>query len=299
MKKVIPFLLLFLLISLVSVSTGKPLVLAQNETEPAGFKNVRLWLYPEYDDPRLLVMMEGKIVGAEPPAKVKFLVPSGAEMYSAGSMDAQGRYSGGPPARKPSSVPGWDEISYLVTSDTFRVEYYDSVIAELPEKSIAYEFLRLYPISDLEVIVQEPRRSSNFTVSPAGRAFVDSENFNSYSISFKDLDTEKPVKFDIAYTRADTNPSVAPIKTFPETPSGRNPLLIPGILILAGIAIISVFLLVRKSRPQTRAERRQQSRATPSRVPSGPQPKARFCSQCGNPQEGSNKFCPNCGAKIP
>jgi len=60
---------------------------AQSGGEVTGFKNVKLWIYPEHDDPRLLVMLEGQITGAQPPVRVKFLVPSAAEMYSAGSMD--------------------------------------------------------------------------------------------------------------------------------------------------------------------------------------------------------------------
>src|SRR3972149_12304383 len=35
--------------------------LAQTDNQTPAFKNVTLWLNPEYDDPRLLVMMEGKL----------------------------------------------------------------------------------------------------------------------------------------------------------------------------------------------------------------------------------------------
>ena len=97
MKNISRMLILLLAASLLFVAVGKSLVSAQDENVPTGFQNVQLWVNPEYDDPRLLVMLEGQIVGTQPPAEVRFLVPSAAEMYSAGSMDAQGRYSGGPP----------------------------------------------------------------------------------------------------------------------------------------------------------------------------------------------------------
>ncbi len=116
------FLSLLVAISLLFITADIPLALAQTENEPDGFKNVTLWIYPEFDDPRLLVMLEGQIVGVQVPATVRFLVPSAAEMYSAGSMNAQGQYSGGPPRREPSAIAGWDEISYEVTTDTFRIE---------------------------------------------------------------------------------------------------------------------------------------------------------------------------------
>ena len=85
------------------------------------FDNVHLWVYPEFDDPRLLVMLQGQISGAQPPVTVSFLVPSTAEMYSAGSIDSQSQYSGGPPDREPSAFSGWDAVSYELTSDIFHV----------------------------------------------------------------------------------------------------------------------------------------------------------------------------------
>ena len=68
-------------------------------------------------------MLQGQIEGVEPPVVVRFLVPSEAEMYSAGSMDALGQYTGGPPNRESSSIPGWDEINYEVTTNTFQSPY--------------------------------------------------------------------------------------------------------------------------------------------------------------------------------
>ncbi len=133
--------LLILVLALVSPSGSymQP-ALAQTGNEPTGLKNVTLWLNPEYDDPRLLVMLEGKIVGVNPPARIRFLVPTAAEMYSAGSRDATGNYTGGPPDRKASSITGWDEISYELQTDTCRVEYYDPIIAGQPDKENSYYF---------------------------------------------------------------------------------------------------------------------------------------------------------------
>ena len=160
MKKIHRILLFVAVTCVLIVSATLSPVFAQDGNEPEGFKNVRLWVFPEYDDPRLLVMLEGKIVGAQAPVTVRFLVPSAAEMNSAGSMDSLGQYSGGPPDREPSAISGWDEISYVVTSDIFRVEYYDPIIIGQTDKTIRYEFYGLYPISDLRVIVQEPRKST-------------------------------------------------------------------------------------------------------------------------------------------
>ncbi len=293
MRNMYRILLYFLAISLLFVSIDKSPVLAQDENEVTGFNNVQLWIYPEYDDPRLLVMLEGQIVGAEPPAVVRFLVPSEAEMYSAGSMDAQGQYSGGPPNREPSSISGWDVINYEVTTNTFRVEYYDPIIIGQSDKSIYYEFRWLYPASRLEVIIQEPRRSSDFNVLPVGNSIVDDQGFNSHVYSFSDLGDAPPLRFEISYHKSDTRPSLS----INEKESSDSFLMVVIVVILGAAAAVS-FFWIRKSRPKTRAARRQLARNRPERRQQNNQARTRFCSQCGQPIEVSDKFCTHCGAKT-
>ena len=287
------YILLFLLsISLLFSATDKSLVLAQNDSEPTSFKNVQLWINPEYDDPRLLVMLEGKIDGVEAPARVRFLVPKAAEMYSAGSMDAQGVYSGGPPDRQPSGIPGWDEISYEVKTDTFRVEYYDSIILGNPEKSISYDFRCLYPISGLEVIVQQPRKASDFTAKPAGQGFVDNHGFNSFQYTYAGLDEGLPLHFDITYKKSDRRPSL----DITDSDGVSTVAAIIAIVVLA-VVIVGFFWLRSRSVLSSRAERRRLVKSTTTPRSAAGQAKPRFCTQCGKPLEGSYKFCPYCGAK--
>jgi hypothetical protein len=293
MKYPVRALIFFLATILLFVAAGKSSVSAQDGNEPSGFQDVQLWVYPEYDDPRLLVMLEGQIVGAQFPKEVRFLVPSTAEMYSAGSKDAQGQYTGGPPQREPSSIPGWDEISYDAKHSTFRVEYYDPIIIGQPDKSISYEFRWLYPISGLEIIIQEPKNTTDFSVSPAGKVFVDNQGFTSHLYNHSRLDNEPSLQFDIIYSKSDTKPSLAI-----EDEGTPNYLLAVIIALALGIAVVGVFLWMKKSKPRTRAERRQQARNTNALKPADNQRKARFCRQCGKPIEGSFKFCPHCGGKA-
>jgi len=264
------------------------------QSEPESYSNVKLWIYPEYDDPRLLVMLEGQIEGVEPPAEVKFLVPSTAEMYSAGSMDAQGNYTGGPPDRVPSSIPDWDEISYQVTTDTFRVEYYDAVIFGNPEKHISYVFHSLYEISDMEVTIQEPIGSTGYTVSPEGNNFVDVAGFNSYLYQYTNLDPDTTIQFDISYTRTATVPSLS----LPEENETSDNSWIVIIVVVIAVIIVAVFIWQRRATPVTRAERRRATRKTIKPEPQDAAPASKFCSQCGNPVEKNHKFCTSCGARI-
>ncbi|MBI4332163.1 MAG: zinc ribbon domain-containing protein [Chloroflexi bacterium] len=313
-------ILLALVLSLGLAVVGGPPASAQGGKGPTAFKNVKLWVYPEYDDPRLLMMLEGKIVGADPPATVRFLVPAAAQMFSAGSMDAQGKYSGGPPRRKPSDIPGWDEISYEVKTDTFRVEYYDPIVPAQPDKKIIYEFRSLYPISDLRAAVLEPRNSSSFSITPAEHYRASVEGMITRDYDFRDLDITQPLRFEFSYTRTDTSPSVKdPVLSSTGDAASGSPMTVIGIL--AGVAFVLVFGFALLSRSRGRRGTRQQLRYAEARAgrsaerrAAAPRPSGgkvdrrpiqagtqkrqnRFCRQCGQPMEGPSNFCPSCGAK--
>jgi hypothetical protein len=270
---------------------GFPSGQVQAQGEPVGFRNVRLWVYPEYDDPRLLVMLEGQVEGVEVPATVRFLVPSGAEMYSAGSMDAQGSYSGGPPQRGPSAVEGWDEISYQVTTDTFRVEYYDPIIRGQPDKTIAYEFRTLYPISDLLVIVQEPLRSSNFSITPRADSIRSDEQFTFHLYSFTGLGVGQVLEFHVQYTKADPDPSLVIAQE-----SSTSLPLVAGTFTGVVILLAAGAFWILRARPRRRPVSALAS--SPPRKGGGEAAQGRFCTQCGHRLRGSPRFCPNCGARL-
>jgi len=262
---------------------------AKAQAEPTSFQNVLLSVYPEYDDPRLLVMLQGTINGADIPATVRFLVPFTAEMYSAGSIDAQGKYSGGPPRRQASSIPGWDEISYEVATDTFRVEYYTNGIIGPVNKTISFDFYTLYPISGLIIEIQEPRTSTNFSVS-LGNVTKNSDKGLVYNIyDYPSLDTAQPLHFDISYTKSDPRPSL----TLTGGNSNKLPLIVG---IVVGLCVLAVALWFYMSRPGRRKAPKQAGR--PRSQAKGTKPPDKFCIHCGYRLERSHRFCPNCGARL-
>jgi hypothetical protein len=268
---------------------------AQSANEPTGLNNVTLWIYPEYDDPRLLIMMEGQATGVNLPAQIRFLVPSAAEMYSAGSKDAQGIYTGGPPDRKPSQITGWDEISYELKNPTFRMEYYDPVIRGQIEKTIAFDFQTIFPIGSLETIVQVPTAASNFKVTPAGTKTTEG-NFTVYTSRYNTLNVGLPLHFDIAYTKSDPNPSLG--GSPPPSPASGSWNLLP-FAILAGVIIIAgTFIWAVKATRKDKFTLKNQTDRSHHKANKPTQLRSKFCNQCGKPLEFPSKFCPYCRHKL-
>jgi hypothetical protein len=278
---------------------------AQTSSEPAGFKNVTLWIYPEYDDPRLLVMLEGKISGATAPVRVRFLVPQSAEMYSAGSKDAQGNYSGGPPDRKASQIAGWDEISYQLTTDTFRVEYYYPGITGQTDKQISFDYHWLYPVADLNVVVQQPLKATSFSVTPAGQKGTEGQ-FAVQNFAYTNLTPEQPVHYEIKYTKTDAAPSLGTIVSTPgpgSSSTNSNTVLIVVIAVLASLLLIGGVFLWFRIPARTRVRRPDlsaPSRAATSRPKTGSAKpgRAKYCNYCGKQLDPESNFCAQCGKKL-
>ena len=285
------FLAVAVAVSLTILASFSP-VRAQGE-EPASLKNVLVSVYPEYDDlarleyPSVLVMLEGEIVSANLPATIRFLVPSDAAMYSAGS-GPRNQYQGGPPNRNASNITGWDEISYELKTKYFVVEYYAPIIGQ-PDRVIPYDFHPLYPVSNLRAIVLEPRRATNFMVSPQGTVSTDGEGFRIHTYNQANISPEAPLHFDISYTKKDTRPSLG------GSSSPNSTVLI----ILGAIAVLVVaFIMVSKfkSKPQSRTTR--SSRRQAARTSKGGQVKNKYCRHCGKPVQDTDHFCPYCGKKF-
>lgn len=290
-------------ISLLLISVSP--ILAQGEPEPAGYKNVTIWVNPEYDDPRLLVMMEGKVDGVTPPATVRFLVPQAAEMFSAGSKNAFGEYSGGPPNRQASDIAFWDEISYVATDETFRMEYYDPVISEQPDRTFTYEFHPLYTVSALRIVIQQPRRATNFGVQAAdnttGQRQTDSEGFSVIAFNYPDVAAGSTLSFQVSYNKTDSKPSLQSSTTSGQSnPPGSSGASNSAELLWVGIPVVALLiagiLWALKGASPKRTPRRVRAKGQTARPQA--QAKAGFCRKCGRPLKSGDQFCVNCGAKV-
>ena len=294
MKILYLFRILLAIASLSLSITCSIWVSAQNDNDLSELDNVHLWVYPEYDDPRLLVMLQGQIVDIQAPTTIRFLVPSAAEMYSAGAIDDQGHYSGSPPHREPSDIQGWDEISYELTSDNFRVEYYDPIILGFPDKTISYEFISLYQIANLHVIIQEPKQSVDFNVSIEGEVSSDDQGFTNHIFEYQKLNSESPIKFKISYIKSNTLPSLSI-----EDDEPKNTMLI--VTTIVGLIIILAIGLfwVLKSKPKNRAERKRMNRNKKVKESNDKgNGYSKFCSQCGKSIDATSLYCQFCGTKL-
>lgn len=281
-----------------------------------------LKLWPEYDDPGLLVIFSGQFAPtATFPLQVAFPVPAGARNIQATYRDA-----GNSLINLPYEVKD-GKLSYELPSPGFHVEYYVDRTPSGEQRDIAYTFEAPYAIDAFNVSVQEPARASSFTMTPAAQdKKPGSDGLTDHQFSSQNLAAGEKVDIGVAYSKADTGLSApqlavaatgAPAQSAagaaaPMTPTtaGSSSNLLPWLLIGLGLALLAGVLLywlltqrraaaatpvpAAKSRPVQAAAGATSQRQSASARPTGSP--VSFCTNCGHPLKSEDRFCSQCGA---
>ncbi|GIX46937.1 MAG: hypothetical protein KatS3mg131_1148 [Candidatus Tectimicrobiota bacterium] len=253
---------------------------------------LRLSIWPEYDDPRVLVMLRGEVAPATAlPTRLALPLPRGAELIGAGMISPAGEL-----LLQPHEVRRGEKTDTLVLSlpaPRFFVEwYYEPFAAGQAEKQFAYTLALSYPIAHLEVDIQQPLAARDFaTEPPAMVRSRDERGFTYHRFLYQDV--QAPLTFRVRYVKTDPTPSVprsAPslAAPLPATPYTDYTLLAFATLGLAAVLLAGGAWLWR------RAPRQRPAAAAPPPPPARPN----FCAQCGRRLLPAYRFCPGCGRPL-
>ncbi len=268
--------------------------------------SLRLW--PEYDDPGLLVILSGNITGTTTfPQQVAFPIPANARGIQATFIDPNGDLL----SQQWQIVDG--KLTYSLPSPDFQIEYYLDRPAGGNQRDINFAFESPYPIRTLEVAAQQPARASAFAMTPQSQRSVQgSDGFTTYLVDRANVAAGDKLPVNIRYTKNDQGLSVAQAKIDTTGSTGTaNPIgaaserkstdWLPILLIGLGVALLAGagiywFLRIRPTPAPapTPAKAQTSSKASPP-----PQParstNAVFCTQCGRQLSSSDRFCAQCG----
>jgi hypothetical protein len=272
--------------------------------------SLEISVWPEYDDPRVLVQYDGILTTTEGyPRAVSFYVPSSATLNAAAYVDESGKMLN---TESPIVVPAADGLS-LVTlklpTPHFHLEYYDNALKGAPDKTLAFVYHAFLPADRVNVELQQPLQALNFqTVPTAAQVSEGMHGFKYHTFNYTRVSANQELAIRASYTKSDPNPSIQNV-VLPETsaqtqPQATNAAVFPAdpqpVYLVAGAAILAalaLFVLWIRSN-------RRQPRLAPGRVSGGrgkidtPDTEiGSFCTQCGNAFQSNENFCPRCGAK--
>ncbi|RJQ36626.1 MAG: hypothetical protein C4555_07385, partial [Dehalococcoidia bacterium] len=212
-------------------------------------KSMKVSVWPEYDDPRILVTYQGEFNdGTLFPRTVKFPMPTGSEIAQVCALR--------PPNNEhlcqlydTLAEPDQIAVSYNLPIPTYYLEYYWDGISSQPDKAFTFSYTSPYAIENLEIEVQQPLRATDFKLAqPYLSAASDSRGMKYYRYVFNDVAPGQPVSIEASYTKPDNKPSVAKT-TGGQTggATGSNPYGVIGIgTALLAAAVIGFVLLRRK-----------------------------------------------------
>lgn len=289
-------------------------VAAQTVVPPGGESDVdltvqqlRIQVMPEFDDPRVLVIVQGRLaVSTEDlPVSATFRLPRGAQINQMASIDME---TGATTAQFYDAQPDpddsrWSLVTYSLDNAHFFYEYYyDPIVGEV-DKQFAFTFSSLQPIINLLLEVQQPLAATNFTLTPASTIarFDEAFGFTYHQFSVGALEANEDTEVTVSYTKTDPEPSLSREELMAmqagDTPSeapamaetGRagssTSTWISGLLVAAAVVLAAGFVWYR-SRPGAAPRTRPVSRKVVS---------SESCVHCGAKLKANARFCHVCG----
>jgi hypothetical protein len=281
------------------------------EPDPT-IRDATLQLWPEYDDPGLLVIFSGDFGDTVTfPHEVAFPLPAGARGIQATEKQADGQLIN----------QAWQTVNgnlvYTLPGPGFHIEYYIDRPPSGDQREIAYSFQVPYAIDSLDVRVQQPARATGFSMTPAAESTTVEADGLTYSLLQKaNLKPDEKLDIVLDYTKTDlglSQPASAPDTTLPAAealsqpaaaPSASFGSWLPWLLIgigLAALAAAAVYWFSRGRVAPATAEAGTHGRQSATRRPAptpGPANQAlpSYCTQCGRQFRPEDRFCANCGA---
>lgn len=263
-------------------------------------------VWPEFDDPRVLVQYDGTLTAQDGyPREISLDIPANAQLLATAYQDEQKQFLNTDPATVTDAGNGMKRVTFKTPKPNFHLEYYDDAIQGAPDKTIDFVYNATLPADSVQIQVQQPLKSENFKTTPASALISEGmHGFKYHIFNYPGMAANQAYKLQIAYTKTDPNPSMKNVVP-PETAPQANPVdaavptnpqqlyILIGIGVALALGLLALWMWYARRQPRlalagagggsTNNKRAERVNA--------------FCSQCGTGLRANDNFCPKCGAK--
>ncbi len=284
--------------------------------DPNRLSQLKISVWPEYDSPTVLVMLDGTLADkTNLPRSVSVLIPSNVNLTVTTWENTDGTLAPEQANQSTDAGDGFTRVTFTVSQPNYHVEYYHDLLKGSPDKTMDFQYKSSAPVDQALLEIQQPLKATNFVLTPTtSTTHTDSSGFKYYSYQFNNVTTNQVLTTQAKYTKSDPNPSFQPTPasqvasapaSAPATPnsassSNDNLLLLVGLVSLGLIAILGFFIYQQRARAtQPAASRKMSPRQFQQqrRRAKGTEGASAFCTKCGNPLGSDDNFCPKCGAQ--
>ena len=268
----------------------------------ATFSSVTVQLWPEYDQPSMLVIVDFQTAAdTSLPANLTFRIPSDANLIAVASDAGGGQFLDHP--YEAPVVNGEYQTFSMVAEENkpYRFEYYQPLSFDGESRIFSYLWDNGYAVESFQYLFLEPLDVTKVTIDPN---FAKQETFNGliyYDGAPVKLAAGEQYALNLSYTKTtDTLISQAQAVQIAEpvnedTPgrvslANSLPYIIGGlgiIMIAGGLMYYFQWGRASSSKPRRRSHASDESDATSA-----------YCPQCGARAKPSDRFCRTCGARL-
>ncbi|MDA8187831.1 MAG: zinc ribbon domain-containing protein [Dehalococcoidales bacterium] len=311
--KWLSLMMLALGLSLTPALSGLAASAAEEQTPT--IKQMKLSIWPEYDESSVLVMYSGEFAqNTAFPREVSLRTPKDARITVVEGDDPKGQHLD--LNYKTKEEADYKVVSFTLPNPVFRFEYYFNPIGSEPLRNIDYAFSATYPIDKMEVEIQQPLRSTEFKVDPVAAPIgADKQGLKYSQLVFSNVPVDRKIELKLSYSKPDNRPSASKDQASTsggEVSNSSNSnigLLFIGIGVVGLLAGLAISWRQRRLVPRGDSSMRSilvesQSRPMRSSMKTAAESTSRksqavtsFCTGCGAAIEATDHFCRFCGNK--
>jgi hypothetical protein len=169
---------------------------------------MRVMIWPEYDDPSILVVYDGRFTDdSKFPTVTDFLIPKGAIINDICSLSPGGQHFC--QLYDISEGESYDTARLSLPFSNFYLSFHLAPIdLDTAERRLEYVIKANHPIDSMEVDIQQPLLSTRFAISPSGGEAYEEKDFSHFTYTLENIAKGEDRVFKIDYVKETKEPSV-------------------------------------------------------------------------------------------
>jgi len=269
------------------------------------FTSVDVQLWPEYDQPSMLVIVDFLIDPSTPlPVDLTFRIPNDANLIAVAVQTADGGFLNAE-FTGPEDNGDWQSFTLPITQSAhYRFEYYQALTFNGNQRLFSYLWDGDYAVDAFQVSVLEPADTTSLSVEPAHRSIEQVNGLKYYDGEVVSLEKAEQYTLNLQYEKTSDillNPpqGIQPLAPVDENTPGRVSLnnSLPYIIGGLGVVMIAggVLYYLQAGRGSSHRSRRRKHSQTTS---DSDDETGAYCPQCGTRSKPGDRFCRTCGARL-
>jgi len=270
----------------------------------AALSSVTVQLWPEYDQPAMLVILDFQTAANTPlPATLTFRIPAEAELIAVASDAGNGQFVN-VPYEQPTAEGEYQVFTMTVESAVpYRFEYYQPLAFDGESRIFSYLWDNNYAVENFQYLFLEPLDVASVSLDPKPSAQQVSNGLTYYGGAPVSLAAGEQYALTLNYAKT-TDTLVSQAQTVQiaepvdENTPGRVSLTNSLPYIIGGLGIIMVagglMYYFQWGRRSTGGKSRKRSHASSSESSA----EQVYCPQCGARAKPSDRFCRTCGSRL-